>query len=260
MSGAFRLAGEGLTLLMSMMSLGRTWIFYLIVPLVLTLILFGAGSSDDIRLTALVNFLATLGIGTATHTLYLLGERRRFVLPFGLHHVVFLVVGTAIGTELALGALSFVGSFDVWSLRLALWIIGSVVGCVNASISVLYRRLREKAQTEELKAEQAQRAAVRAELDALRARVHPHFLFNALNTVAALIEEESKEEAVEAVERLSALMRYSLEGGADQEVALSDELRCVLGLSESRSAQVPDPAEGSNRRRSDFGTRVTLYS
>ena len=208
-------------------------IFYVVIPVVLTLVQFGFGNTNQIWITALVNVIATICLGSANQFIYLFAERRGFTLPFGLHHLLFLLVGTAIGTELALAALSLIGTFNVWRLRSSLWIIGAVVGSVNAAVSTLYTRLRKKAREEELRAEQAQRAAVRAELDALRARVQPHFLFNALNTVAALIEEDNKVTAVEAVERLSNLMRYSLEGQAEQTVALAEELRCVedyLGL------------------------------
>ena len=208
-------------------SFKRSVIFYLFIPIVLTLISYGTGNRDQLWLTALVNYIATFGIGVTTQLVYFIGERYAFTLPLGLHHVAFLAVGTVLGTEVTLAALSLIGSFDVWKLRNALWLIGAVVGCVNAAITTLYDRLRDQARAEEIRAEQAQQAAVRAELDALRARVHPHFLFNALNTVAALVEEDAKQAAVEAIERLSNLMRYSLEGDAIQSVALKDELCCV---------------------------------
>lgn len=54
-----------------------------------------------------------------------------------------------------------------------------------------------------------QQATTRAELDALQARLNPHFLFNALNSVAALIRQDPPR-AEQAVEHLSDLMRASL--------------------------------------------------
>ena len=54
-----------------------------------------------------------------------------------------------------------------------------------------------------------QQATTLAELDALQARLNPHFLFNALNSVAALIRQDPQR-AEKAVEHLSDLMRASL--------------------------------------------------
>lgn len=200
--------------------------FYLLVPAILTLFFWGSGEGDKLWLTFTVNLIATVCIGGATQLTYLFGERWRIQFRFGLHYLLFLVVGTGVGTELTLAALRLIGDYQVWPFRLALWTIGGVVGAITASISILYDRLRKKARAEELRAEQAQRAAVAAQLDALRARVQPHFLFNALNTVAALVEEDPAA-AVVAIERLSDLMRYSLEGEAEQLVPLAEELRCV---------------------------------
>ncbi len=207
--------------------LARRAVSFAGIAIILTVIMYGTGEREQVALTFLVNLFASAGIGSATEFVYRLGRRRGFTLPLGLHHVVFLSTGTVLGTEVALGLLSLVGTYDAWRLRLALWIIGGVVGCVSAVVSTLYNRLRDKARAEELRAEQSQRAAMRAELDALRARVQPHFLFNALNTVAALIEENQNPAAVEAVERLSNLMRYSLEGEAERTVPLREELRFV---------------------------------
>jgi len=54
-----------------------------------------------------------------------------------------------------------------------------------------------------------QQLQARAELRNLQARVHPHFLFNTLNTIAALAEEQPQH-AVAAIEDLSDLLRQSL--------------------------------------------------
>ena len=53
-----------------------------------------------------------------------------------------------------------------------------------------YRRLRRRVLEHELREEHMRRQAMKAELAAIRARTDPHFLFNSLNTVAGLIEED----------------------------------------------------------------------
>ena len=62
-----------------------------------------------------------------------------------------------------------------------------------------------------------------AELRALRAQVHPHFLFNALNAVRALIDEDPAR-ARDAVTRLSRLLRHTLRASEQPRVPLADEL------------------------------------
>lgn len=54
------------------------------------------------------------------------------------------------------------------------------------------------------------------ELNLLKAQVNPHFLFNTLNNIYALILKDKKEESAETVARLSTFLRYSLyEGKGD---------------------------------------------
>ncbi|MEO0558480.1 MAG: histidine kinase [Bacteroidota bacterium] len=83
---------------------------------------------------------------------------------------------------------------------------------------------------ERLRLVERERALVRqtaeAELAALRAQINPHFLFNALNTVASLIDEHP-EEAETTVENLAGLFRDVLTASGATFVSLSDELRLV---------------------------------
>ncbi len=70
------------------------------------------------------------------------------------------------------------------------------------------------------------RQTAEAELVALRAQINPHFLFNALNTVAALIAEQP-DEAEATVENLAGLFRDVLTASGRPAVPLADELRLV---------------------------------
>lgn len=65
-----------------------------------------------------------------------------------------------------------------------------------------------------------------AELRALKSQVNPHFLFNSLNSLRALIEEDPPR-AREAVTRMANMLRYSLQSGAHGTVPFEDELRIV---------------------------------
>jgi signal transduction histidine kinase len=65
-----------------------------------------------------------------------------------------------------------------------------------------------------------------AELRALKSQVNPHFLFNSLNSLRALIDEDAPR-AREAVTRLANILRYSLQSGQLETVPFEDELRIV---------------------------------
>jgi LytS/YehU family sensor histidine kinase len=78
----------------------------------------------------------------------------------------------------------------------------------------------------ELRAAKAETAATRAGLAAVQARLHPHFLSNALHSVAALIPTDPGA-AEDALDRLGDLFRYSLEQSARQSVVLEDEWHFV---------------------------------
>lgn len=80
-------------------------------------------------------------------------------------------------------------------------------------------KLREK----ELDEEKAKTLATEAQLASLESRIHPHFLFNTLNSIAALIREEPIL-AEKMVEKLSALLRYSLDANAQNLVPFEQEL------------------------------------
>lgn len=68
------------------------------------------------------------------------------------------------------------------------------------------------------------RETAEAELVALRAQINPHFLFNALNTIVALIAERPGE-AEAVVEHLAAIFRYTLHAEGREFVSLEDEFR-----------------------------------
>jgi two-component system LytT family sensor kinase len=63
----------------------------------------------------------------------------------------------------------------------------------------------------------------RAELEALKMQLHPHFLFNTLHAVSALMRRDAKA-ADQMIARLSEFLRMSLEAGGVQEVTLRREL------------------------------------
>jgi two-component system LytT family sensor kinase len=65
------------------------------------------------------------------------------------------------------------------------------------------------------------------ELKTLKSQLNPHFMFNALNSIRALIEEDPAS-AKGAVTKLSNILRYSLRIEKSETVALEDEMQTVI--------------------------------
>jgi two-component system, LytTR family, sensor kinase len=64
----------------------------------------------------------------------------------------------------------------------------------------------------------------KAQLDALRQQIEPHFLFNTLNAVAGLVREKKNDAAVNMIAGLSDFLRRVLEDSNRQQVSLADEV------------------------------------
>jgi LytS/YehU family sensor histidine kinase len=78
----------------------------------------------------------------------------------------------------------------------------------------------------ELDRAQLTAAVKEAELRTLKSQINPHFIFNALNSLRALIDEEPAR-ARQAVTQLANLLRYSLQSGQLEVVPFEEELRIV---------------------------------
>ena len=83
------------------------------------------------------------------------------------------------------------------------------------------RTARLQAQSAELQAQLAE-----ARLSVLRARLNPHFLFNTLNAVSALVAKDPRG-VRDMIALLSELLRHALAESNEQEIPLRDELRLL---------------------------------
>ena len=100
------------------------------------------------------------------------------------------------------------GVFLVWTLCYAM---------------VLSRRRALRLEVEKLELEVSGKDA---ELRALQAQVNPHFFFNSLNSIRALIYQDSDAAAM-AVNQLAGMMRHTLQSGQASTARLADELAAV---------------------------------
>lgn len=82
-----------------------------------------------------------------------------------------------------------------------------------------YKKLRAR----ELQATQLQSQLASAQLQALKNQLHPHFLFNTLNTISSLVYQDARA-ADKMIRQLSDLLRMTLTNANVQEVTLREEL------------------------------------
>jgi signal transduction histidine kinase len=110
----------------------------------------------------------------------------------------------------------WVSSILVRQLLIGIWFYAIFAG---VSYAVQTRnRLHEK----ETMAARAEALAAASRLDAIRARMNPHFLFNALHTLAALVKFHPTV-AENAIERLGDMLRYALKEDGRELVEFSEE-------------------------------------
>ena len=103
-----------------------------------------------------------------------------------------------------------------WQFLMGVWLYGLVAG-VSYGIQT-----RQRANESENRALKAEAALVGARLEALRSRLNPHFLFNALHTVGALVRQDAAL-AESAVEKLGDILRQSLRDDAGETVPFREE-------------------------------------
>lgn len=83
---------------------------------------------------------------------------------------------------------------------------------------------RERLASQQTEAARLAEQLSKAQLNALRQQIEPHFLFNTLNAIAGLVREHRNDAAVSMIVRLSDLLRRVLEDSNQQEVPLSQEV------------------------------------
>lgn len=138
---------------------------------------------------------------------------------------VTIAVATALGTEIAVRIIAVVVP-SAHFIRSEALMVAVPVTFTATIVTVALGRAREQRNAATARTMVAERERLHAELVALKARVQPHFLFNSLNTVASLIEEDPKA-AEHAVLELSALFRYTLDASQAAAVPLRDEITAV---------------------------------
>jgi len=178
-------------------------------------------------------FLGFLGI-LFTHFLRgVIREKNWLNLP--LKNTILRILTASIITGIIIYALVFAASYVAGTFKQEEYNFARLVaGIINTSILILlwcliyyvvhYTENYKKKEIESLIWE----AAVKDyELKTLKSQLNPHFMFNAMNSIRALIEEDP-ESAKVAITKLSNILRYSLQMERMERVPLEDEIETVI--------------------------------
>jgi len=137
----------------------------------------------------------------------------------------FPVETVRFGAALILQAISLPVDLLVYGFLL---LIGSSLAVFNRASSLELRESRLEADL------------ARAQLDALRLEIEPHFLFNTLNSISALIRSRASDRALAMLLELSELLRTAVEGRRQHTTTLAEETAFVKRYIELQRARFSD--------------------
>ncbi len=199
-----------------------------------------------------------MGILFANAIGFAAGVSARFILPrysalpkllrFPLA-IVTLLAGGAFGSALAI-LFYPLAIFYQGRLLLLLVAVDSIIAVIVGLIIYNYERLRDEIEAgyrmladTRVRQERLRELAARSELKALKAQINPHFLFNALNSISALVSVDP-DAAQRTLERLAGIFRGTLLASEKESISLGKELELVDAYLEVERAR--------------FGKRLTV--
>ena len=181
------------------------------------------------------------------------------ILIFRISSAIAGIIGCSlIWTILRISTfMSLTGEQDVWS-DFGGWLFGSLLIflCWVAFYHLVkyYQLLQNQqqelmqlvsdSQKEQLRRFQAESIAHEAQLKMLRYQLNPHFLFNTLNAISALVKANESNKAHEMIVQLSKFLRYSLDNDPVHKVSLREEIEATR--------------QYLNIERTRFGSRLKL--
>ena len=129
------------------------------------------------------------------------------------------------------------------SRQISRWLLVDVVAAVGLTtlgfVLASYRHARQL----EVNESRLEADLARAELETLRLRMQPHFLFNILNSIAALIHRGDGQRAQAMIVELGEMLRETVGRSQRDTVSLRDELAFVNRYVELQRTRFPDRLE-----------------
>lgn len=217
-------------------------LLYLVTPLIVTFLFGQVRSASQFAHGYGGAFVVTACVAGSFDAIYHFVWPRvvRRQPPWGLRiagHAVTLVGAVWLGTTLANtigGAL-----FDWQPGNGAPYVPTAAISVVVVGILIIVDEMDARNRDLAARESAARVATLRAELAALQARTDPHFLFNSLNSVAALIPDDPVR-AEQLLERLAAVFRYALDAGRRERVSLASELAAVRAYLDIETVRLGD--------------------
>jgi len=156
------------------------------------------------------------------------------------HRAIYLIIGWLlhVAAYKNLSSIPDLYSSDIlFNLPTGFMSYGTIF-LISYVIDYYRRHQEEELKISRLKTElaEAQLQVTEAQLQALKMQLHPHFLFNTLNSISALLDEDP-EAADQMLARLGDFLRLTLENSGAQQVTLQEELeflRCYLEIERVR--------------------------
>ncbi len=185
-------------------------------------------------LTPMVMFAARRFPVRGTRSLRNWGIQLVAMVAFVLAHVALLSLAVAAVEPRARGAFA-----ELFGRYLLSWtVLDAIVYCTLVVVhhAVLYYRVsKDRA----IRASQLEARLAQSQLQMLRMQLQPHFLFNTLHSISALMHKDVRR-ADSMVASLSDLLRMSLQNIGAQEVALQSELEFLQRYLEIMSLRFGD--------------------
>lgn len=200
-----------------------------------------------------------LGIGVAYLCRRLIWKNRKtpsFILAHFVSLLLFPLLWTFL-TLLGFSVFNFVKSgvwnFVTWDKYALQWqFFSGLMAYLTIASAVYVGEANDNLQAEisrnaelEIRAARAEAARNQAELVALRAQLNPHFLFNTLHSLIALVRSDANK-AEEAIERFALMLRYVLQAQKSEnredkiDVTFADEWRFVENYLELETLRLGD--------------------
>lgn len=170
---------------------------------------------------------------------------RLFAFPLPVR--LALMVVSLVGGAFAATGIGF-WLLPLYALRSARAVV--LVGSINGLLALVagalvftyedlvarLARTRVLLAVERVSQAEAREQAARAELQALQARINPHFFFNALNTAAAYVREDPAY-AEDLLERFAGLFRFAFRRGREARVSVEEEVGFIRDYLEIERAR-----------------------
>ncbi len=187
----------------------------------------------------LISLCVVNSIFAAQKIFRLKADKVSFIIIF----YVASLLGMAIGTELSFFILSLIRDTpyhffhgpDMLFSALVVIVVCTINFVQHSQKAYLTNQIREK----EFAMMQLKQLKTQAELASLHARINPHFLYNALNSIASLIHHDQDKAELMTL-KLSKLFRYSINYNKEDMVSIAEEIEIVMTYLEIEKVRFGD--------------------